>query len=219
MVDMLEGLLTARAMRRFTDEPVSDDEIWNCLRAAQQAPSGGNIQPWRFVVVTDPDVRARLGEVYRKAYDRYEPALLASLPPFGSEADEASFHRGAAMSRRLADTIGEAPVLVVVCFPVFDLTLHDDEGPIDVGPPYASVYPAVQNLCLAARAQGLGAVLTTVIRVVAEDAREVLGIPDRYEIAALVPIGRPAGRFGVARRRPVASVTSWDTWGNRRSEP
>ena len=70
-MDLLEGIMTTRAMRRYTDEPVSDEEIWTCLRAAVQAPSGGNIQPYQFVVVRDPELKARLGEVYRRAWDRY----------------------------------------------------------------------------------------------------------------------------------------------------
>jgi len=73
-VDLLEGIMTPRAMRRYTDEPVSVEEIWTCLRAAVQAPSGGNIQPYQFVVVRDPELKARLGEVYRRAWDRYGAA-------------------------------------------------------------------------------------------------------------------------------------------------
>jgi nitroreductase len=211
-MEMFEGIMTTRAIRRFTDEPVTGEEIERCIAAAVQAPSGGNIQPCRFIAVTDPDLKRRLGEVYRLSYDRYEKALLASLGDFRSPADEESFNRGRRASRELADSIGGAPAIVVVVMPTFDLTLHDDEGPIDIGPPYASVYPAVQNLCLAARALGIGTTLTTVIRVRKDEAREVLGLPDHYEIAALVPMGRPKGKFGVARRRPAAKVTTWNGW-------
>lgn len=212
---MLEGIMTTRAIRRFADEPVTDDEIRTCISAAIQAPSGGNIQPWRFIAVTDPDVKQRLGDVYRKAYDRYEPVLMASLPPFRSPEDEESFMRGSRASRDLADTVGVAPAIVVVCMPSIDLTLTDDEGPIDIGRLDASVYTAVQNLLLAARAQGIGTALTTVIRARSDEARAVLGIPDGYEIAALVPMGRPRGRFGVARRIPAEKLTYWNAWGQR----
>lgn len=215
MVDMLEGIMTTRAIRRFTDDAVTDEEIRTCIRAAIQAPSGGNIQPWRFVVVTDPDVKRRLGDVYRKAYDRYEPTLMASLPPFRSPADEESFMRGTRASRDLAESIGATPAIVVVCMPSIDLTLTDDEGPIDIGRLDASVYTAVQNLLLAARAQGVGTALTTVIRAYQDEAREVLGIPEGYEIAALVPMGRPRGRFGIARRIPAEKLTYWNAWGKR----
>jgi nitroreductase len=87
---------------------------------------------------------------------------------------------------------------------------------MDVGPTYASVYPAVQNLILAARARGLGTVLTTVYRVYEDELRELCGVPDRYEVAALLPLGHPQGRWGVAPRRPAESLTSWNRFGQRR---
>ena len=108
-------------------------------------------------------------------------------------------------------------MLVVVLQPLIPWGGHDEGGPLDIGGLDASVYPAVQNLCIAARAQGLGSALTTVIRVRHREALEALGVPpDRYELAALVPIGGPTGRFGRARRKPVAAVTHHDRWGNRR---
>jgi nitroreductase len=216
-LELYEGIVTTRAMRRLTDEPVTDEEIGRCLAAAVQAPSGGNIQPWQFLVVQDPTVRAQVSEIYRRAYDRYSRALLASLPPFRSPDDEASFHRNERASRHLADHLGEAPALVLFLMPSISMTLQDEQGDLDVGTPYASVYPAVQNFMLAARAQGIGTCLTTVYRVYQDEVRDLLGIPERYEVVALVPMGRPSGRFGVARRRPVASVTHWDRFGSKRS--
>lgn len=214
-MDLFEAMMTNRAIRRFTDEPVTDDEVLQCLRAANQAPSGGNIQPWQFVVVDDPEVKAAAADVYRRAYDRYEPALLASLPPFRSEADETTFMKGVKASRHLAEHLTDAPVLVVVLMPSISMTLHDDDGPLDVGTPYASVYPAVQNLLLAARSLGIGTTLTTVYRIYQDDLRAVLGIPERYELVALVPMGRPKGSFGVAARRPVEKLTHKNRYGNK----
>lgn len=216
-MEVQHALLTTRAMRRYSDEPVSDAEVEACIRAAVQAPSGGNIQPWQFVVVRSPAVKANVGEAYRASYDRYERALVASLPPFRSEDDEASFNRGLAASRHLAEHLAEAPVLVLVAMPAIDLTLHDDDGPLDIGTLHASVFPAVQNLMLAARAMGIGTALTTVFRIRQDDVREACGIPDRYEIVALIPMGRPAGRFGLARRRPAETLTHWDQWGEKRA--
>jgi len=92
-MDLIEGLMTTRAMRRYTDEAVSEEEIVTCLRAALQAPSGGNIQPWQFLVVTDAGKRARLGEIYRRAYFRYEAAMLPTVPPFRDQASRAGFER------------------------------------------------------------------------------------------------------------------------------
>ncbi len=218
-MDALEALLTNRAMRRYTDEPVTDAEVWTCLRAAIQGPSGGNIQPWRFQVVRDPDLKTRIAALYQRAYARYERALLASHPGFRSEAERESFERTLRASRHLAGHLAETPVLVLVWMAAVDLTLRDAQGPLDIGSVQASVYPAVQNLLVAARALGIGTALTTVARVEGQALREACGAPDRFELAALVPMGRPRGRFGVAPRKPVEAVTYWDRWGERRPAP
>ena len=99
--------------------------------------------------------------------------------------------------------------------PCIDLTLEDSQGRMDIGTLHASVYPAVQNLMVAARVLGIGTALTTVFRIYQNEVREICGIPDRHEIAALVPMGRPRGRFGIAPRKPVEAVTHWDRYGNR----
>ena len=212
---LLEGIMTTRALRRYTDEPVSDDDVLTILRAAQQGPSGGNIQPWQFIVATDPRVRARLGEIYRLSYDRYETAMIALAPPRRPE-DEPSWQRTMAASRHLAEHLGEAPVIISVAMADISMDIVDDEGVMDVGTPYASVYPAVQNLMLAARSLGLGSALTTVFRIRHDEVREALGVPDRYQVVAMIPIGHPVGSFGRARRRPVESVTHWNSFGNKR---
>jgi len=214
-MDVFEALATTRAVRRFTADPIEPEDVMACIRAAIQAPSGGNIQPWQFVVVTDPELRRALGAVYRRAYERYEPALLRSLPPFRSEAERASFARMRGASRHLAEHLGAVPVLVLVLMPAISMTLTDDAGPLDVGTPFASVYPAVQNLMVAARALGIGTTLTTVYRIHQDEVRSLCGIPGRYEVVALVPMGRPRRPFTVGRRRPAEQVTHWDRFGNR----
>ena len=215
-MDLYDALLTTRAMRRFTDEPVSEDDIDHCLRAAVQAPSGGNIQPYQFLVVTDPEKRAAIGEIYLRAWNRYSPAVEASMPPFKDDDAAARWQRNVAASDDLARRFGEVPVHILVVVPKMSMAVRDDEGEMDVGPVYASVYPAVQNLILAARDRGLGTVLTTVYRIHEDEVRELCGIPDRYEVAAILPLGHPTGRWGVAPRRPAASLTSWEQWGQRR---
>ncbi|HTH07221.1 MAG TPA: nitroreductase family protein [Ilumatobacteraceae bacterium] len=216
-MELYDALLTTRAMRRYRDDPVTDDEIERCLRAAQQAPSGGNLQPWQYLVVTDPERRARVGELYKSAYDRYERTLLAMTPRFRTPEDEASWRRTAEASRHLADHFGEAPALVLFLLPMIEWMPADDEGRMDIGPLYASVYPAVQNFMLAARELGIGTALTTVVRIRHDELRALLAIPESMEVAAVVPMGRPTGSFGVARRKPVAAVTHWDAFGNKRS--
>jgi nitroreductase len=215
-MELYDALLTTRAMRRYRDDPVTDDEIEHCLRAAQQAPSGGNLQPWQYLVVTDPERRAGVGALYRSAYDRYERTLLAMTPRFRTPEDEASWRRTADASRHLADHFGEAPALVLFLLPMIEWMPADDEGPMDIGPLYASVYPAVQNFMLAARELGIGTALTTVVRIRHDELRALLAIPESMEVAAVVPMGRPTGSFGVARRKPVAAVTHWDGFGNKR---
>lgn len=215
-MDFYEGIMTLKAIRRFTDDAVTDDEIQKCLRAAIQAPNGGNIQPWQFLVITDPAVKQAVGDIYRRAYDRYEPRVAEATPPARSEEAAKSQVQVRASSRYLADHLAEAPAMVVFLMPNISMTLHDDEGDLDVGTPFASVYPAVQNFMLAARSMGIGTTLTTVYRIYQQEVRDVLAIPERYEVIALVPMGRPRGHFGVAPRRPVESVTHWNRFGERR---
>ncbi len=215
-MELLEGIMTTRAIRRFTDEPVTEEEILTCLRAAQQAPSGGNIQPWQFVVITDQGKKRAIGEIYAAAYTRYETAMAGNRPVARSEKAAASQQKMLDASRYLADHIGEAPGLVAFLMPNIDMTVHDAEGPMDIGTPYASAYPAVQNFMLAARSLGIGTTLTTVYRIRQQEVRDLLEIPERYEIIALVPMGRPAGKFGIAPRRPVEQVTNWNRFGERR---
>lgn len=200
-MDALEAIMTTRAIRRFTGEPVARDDVWTCLRAAQQAPSGGNVQPTRYLVVTDPEVRAELGRLYRSAFTRYtEAAPERPATEVNLRLDRSANH--------LADTLASVPVIVFFLMPRLPSLV---EG-IDIGPVHASVYPAVQNFCLAARALGLGTTLTTVIRVHHAETLELLGVPGRWEIAAMVPLGHPAEKFSVAVRRDVAELTSFNRW-------
>jgi nitroreductase len=220
-MDAIEVIMTTRAIRRFSDEPVSDDDIAMCLRAAQQAPSGGNVQPQQYVVLTEPGQKAVIGEWYRAAFDRYERSLPEPTD-FRDEAQAESWRRTRNASRHLADHLAEAPVIVFFLQPAIAWTPQDEDGVMDIGRLDASVYPAVQNFCLAARSLGLGTALTTVIRIHTTEVLEALGVPAapdgsaRYEIAALVPVGRPTGRFGVAPRKPAHAVTHWNRWGDKR---
>lgn len=215
-MDLIEGIMTTRAIRRYTDDPVTDEEIMTCLRAAVQAPSGGNIQPWNFLVVTEPDLKRAIGDIYERAYTRYEPAMLKVTPAPRSDADAARQAKMLASARHLAAAIGTAPVLVAFLMPNISMTLHDADGDLDVGTPFASVYPAVQNFMLAARALGIGTAMTTVYRIYQQHVRDLLGIPDQLEVVALIPMGRPRGNFGIAPRRPAEAVTHWQRFGNKR---
>lgn len=209
-------IMTTRAMRRYRTDPVSDDDITTCLCAAQQAPSGGNVQPQQYMVVQDAGLRAELGRLYRESFDRYE-ATLPDPSAFPDPQQAEAWRRTRDASRHLADHIGEAPVIVVFLQPLLPWAPTDADGPLDIGRLDASVYPAVQNFCVAARSLGLGTALTTVIRIRSDEVLALLGVPaGRFEIAALTPLGHPTGRFGVAPRKPAAAVTHWDAWGAKR---
>ena len=213
---VIDAIMTTRAMRRYSDRPVADADIEQCLRAAQQAPSGGNVQPQQYVVVTDAGLRAQVGDLYRRAFDRYERSL-PEPSSFANESQASAWRRTRDASRHLADHLGDVPVIVVFLQPRIPWEPSDAEGPMDIGRLDASVYPAVQNFCVAARALGLGTALTTVIRIHTDELLSLLGVPEgRFEVAALTPVGYPTGRFGVAPRKPSAAVTHWNTWGDKR---
>ncbi|MBI1813575.1 MAG: nitroreductase family protein [Deltaproteobacteria bacterium] len=217
-MDVFEAINTTRAVRRFTAEPVTDEEIRTCIRAAIQAPSGGNIQPWQFLVVTEASTKRALGDVYRRAYARYEPALARAMPPFRSDEHRASSERMMRASGHLAEHLGEAPALVLVLMPNISMTLQDEQGPLDVGTPFASVYPAVENFMLAARGLGIGTTLTTVYRIYQDEVRALCAIPERYEVVALIPMGRPQKPFAVGRRRAIEDITHWNRFGTKRAK-
>ena len=215
-LDAIETIMTTRAMRRYSDRPVSDDDIVTCLRAAQQGPSGGNVQPQQYVVVQDPALRAEVGRLYREAFDRYERSL-PEPSEFPDAERAAAWKRSRDASRHLADHLGEVPVIVVFLQPLIPWGSVDDEGTMDIGRLDASVYPAVQNFCIAARALGLGTALTTVVRIRGAELLDLLGVPaGKFEVAALTPLGYPTGRFGVAPRKPAAAVTHLNRWGDKR---
>jgi len=212
----IDSIMTTRAIRRFTGEAVSDDELRTCLAAAQQAPSGGNVQPQQYLVLIDAPAKEAAGRWYRRAFDRYEATLPEPLS-FRDEAQAASWRRTRDASRNLADHLAEAPAVVLFLQPRIPWTPRDEDGEMDIGRLDASVYPAVQNFCVAARSLGLGTALTTVVRIHGDELLAELGVPaGRFEIAALVPVGRPRGQFGIAPRKPAEVVTHWDVWGDRR---
>ncbi len=215
-MELYDAIMTTRSMRRLTnDPPVTDAEIEHCLRAAVQAPNGGNVQPWQFVVVTDPDQRRRVATVMQRATMRYMDAVEAMRPPSDDPEAEKSWARGAALTRHLADHLADTPMVLFVLTPYPNI-LTDDEGPIEIGRLEASIFPAVQNFLLAARDIGLGTTLTTLVKVYEDEIKEVCGIKAHHDIVALVPVGRPVGNFGTPPRRPAEKVTSWNRYGERR---
>jgi len=205
-VDLLEGLATTRAIRRYRDEPVPERDLRDILFAATRAPSGSNRQPFRFVVLTEgPNARAAkalIGEQARRMWERKRRA---------DGYDQGSGIRGDSPKARMARTMQayvdhfeSAPALVLPC-----LVRYREPSPMEG----ASVYPAVQNLLLAARGLGYGGVITGFHAAVEEELKALLGVPEDIFIAATVTLGKPRGRHGPVRRRPLEELVSGERWG------
>jgi nitroreductase len=206
-IGLLEGLASTRAIRRYTDEPVPPAALRAMLFAATRAPSGSNRQPFRFLVLTDGSnarqAKALIGESARamwgrkREHDRYDEGS-------GAVADSPKARMARAMEAYV-DHFERAPVLVLPCL-VRYRPPASFEG--------ASIYPACQNLLLAARALGYGGVLSGFHFAVEAELRALLAIPDDAFVAATITIGRPAGGHGPVRRRPLAELVFGDAWGD-----
>jgi nitroreductase len=206
--DVFEAMRTQKAMRRLKPDPVPEELIRKIIWAATRAPNGGNVQPWRFLVVADADKKKGLQEIYAAQWGKYiaamDPGRTVALP----ETERKSMERSYARGQYLADHLHEAPYLIIPCGFLLAINSGIASG--------SSIYPAIQNLMLAARALGLGTVLTTLHRQDEGAVRALLGIPEEAHTAALIPVGWPVGRFGEGPRRPVEDVTYWDVWGKKR---
>jgi nitroreductase len=197
-------LHTTRAMRRLKPDPVPDTLIHQILHAAVAAPSGGNRQRWRFLVVKDPNVKKRVQYYYQKALDEVvAPRYRTSAPPPGVTRQQ--YERQLDAVTYLTEHFHEAPVWIVACLDEGDYTPSRSSG--------ASIYPAVQNMLLAARALGLGATLTTRHLVYEAEVEDILGLPPGVHSYAILPIGYPMGRFGPVGRGPLTDVVYLDAWG------
>jgi nitroreductase len=206
--DVFEVIGTQRAMRRLKPDAVPEELIKKLIWAATRAPSGGNTQPWRFLVVTDTEKRKQIAELYLEGWNRYVKAGYTDRAPAVSPEARAAAERTLRSAQYLADHLHEVPVHIIPCTWKLEVNTGIASG--------SSIYPAIQNLMLAARALGLGTALTTIHRWNEDKVKEVLGIPESAETAALIPVGWPKGKFGAGPRLPVEAVTYWDEWGAKR---
>jgi nitroreductase len=205
-IGLFEAIHTMRAMRRLKPDPVPDELIRKIIAAGLCAPSGGDAQHWRFIVVKDAEVKKQLQLRYKKALDQLLPRYRAAPPPPGKT--EAQKNRMLDAVVYLTEHFHEAPVLIVCCL-IGDFAAT-------MGLPKmsgASIYPAAQNMLLAARGLGLGATLTTRHLFFEKEVNVVLGLPEKAETFAILPIGYPMGKFGPVSRSPVEQVTFQDRWG------
>ena len=202
-----DAMRTQRAIRRLKSDPIDDSLVLHLLELAMKAPTGSNAQNWEFIVVKDREVVAKLGRLNRTAINLAARIYKRSIERRG---DEKALRLLKAVQWQ-ADHFDEIPVVVVACV----------KGVIPPWPPgftssaYGSIYPAVQNLLLAARAAGLGAALITAPLWSNLLARRALGLPWNVTPCAVIPLGWPLGKYGPTTRRPVGELVSLDRYGNR----
>jgi nitroreductase len=200
--DLFEIIRTTRSMRRLKPDAVPNDVIRKILEAGVCAPSGGNMQRWRFLVVRDAEIKRTVGACYRRAWDeQVAPRYRSGEPAPGMSRER--FLRLLDAAEYLAAHIHEAPLWIIPCL----------EGGAPTRTSGSSIYPAVQNMLLAARALGLGATLTTLHLQFEKEVEAALGLPPGAHTYALLPIGYPMGRFGPVRRVPLAEVVFENQWG------
>lgn len=206
-MDVREALYTTRAMRRVKKNPIPPDVQARILDAAIRAPSGGNAQGWRFLLVDDPAVKAALGPLYRDAIDRlWQTAYRERLERARSLPDDpasTSLLQVQASAQHLADHFEDVPLFLIA------FSRGDQSG--------GSIYPAVWSAQLAARAEGVGSALTSVLGIFhGEETSRILGVPPGkgWNMACCVSFGYPTGRWGIAPRRPVREVAYRNAWGN-----
>jgi len=201
-------LTTTRAVRKRLDltRPVPPAVVLDCIRISQQAPTGSNSQGWRWMVVTDPDKRLALAELYRRAGAEY----LSQ----GKKQAEASGHAQTARvldsATYLVEHLHEVPVHVIPCLKG---RLPDGVSSAMAAGFFGSVFPAVWSFQLALRSRGLGTVITTLHLALADEAAEILEIPSDVTQCALLPVAYTVGsEFKQATRRPPEHITYWNTW-------
>ena len=205
-MDVFEALYTTRAMRRVKEEPIPDEIIKSMIDSAIRAPSGSNRQDWRFVAVTDQEVRTQLADIYKETWDYYVKSFYNSSSDLGAsnlkdKEQIESVRRISNSASWLAENYDKVPLLVLA------FSRNDPTG--------SSIYPAIWSLMLAARSHGIGTCLTTVMSFKTEEVYEVLDIPaDKgWALNATITAGYPLGKWGVAERKPVEEVTFLNKWG------
>lgn len=201
-MDLFEALYTTRAMRRVSPDPVPSEVAAAMLDAAVRAPSGGNAQNWRFIVVTDEGVRRQLAPIYARAFQTLQATIYQGKWERAREAGDEAALRVMRSSAWLADNFEQVPMWLLA------FSRNDASG--------ASIYPAVWSAMLAARAHGVGTCLTTVLGLFESEATfDVLGVPtDKgWQLGAAVSCGYPLGKWGVAARAPVEEVSFSNRWG------
>jgi nitroreductase len=207
---LFETIYSLRAIRRLKPEPIPEETLKKIVEAGIHAPSGGNRQDWGFILVRDPELKRFIRDRYRETQKKQQAGRppLSELPP--------ERQRGMRAAIQLAEHLHEVPVILLACS-LKEYPPWASNQRASVATVHGSIYPAVQNMLLACRALGIGATLTTTHCFFEEELKQKLGVPDNMEIAALLPLGFPRGKFGKTTRKPVDEVLYWDRWGSKKA--
>ncbi len=204
LLDFFEVVHSQRSIRRFNAAAVSEEAIWQIIDAAIRAPSGSNTQPWGWLIVQDAAKREAIAQAVRSSMSDLEETRR------GAAQLEPSEQRMLLGALAFIEDVASAPVLIIPCL-VSPSSPTNDINSLFAG---SSIYGAVQNMMLSARAIGLGTVLTTLNMAIEDTIRSLFELPEDAKPVALIPLGYPDGqRFGPTTRKPVESVTYWDRWG------
>jgi nitroreductase len=210
-MDLREAIRTTGSVREFRDEPVADALVASILDDARFAPSGGNRQPWRVVLVKDVAIRRQLATLMQPVWDEYVAASRTGTAPFNVVDARHPTERMHA-SNALFDNIERVPVVLVVAADLRRISAMDASLDRIAIVPGASVYPFCWNVLLAARERGLGGVLTTFLPRVESEAAPLLRLPDHHALAATIFLGYPVHQPTRLRRRPVGEFASIDAF-------
>ncbi len=213
IVGLYQAMSTLRAVRRLRADPIPSEVLRRVFTAATWAPTGANTQPWRIIAVTETELKRSLQALYAPQWKKYTEGFQHRLAKL-DEAEKEKQQRSLDAGTYLADHFHETPVIAVVCFNPDQMAITDfslDRVSVVGG---GSVYPAVENLLLACRAEGLGCVLTTLLCLKESEVIELLGIPDGWYTAAAIPIGYPVrGGHGPIRRRALEKLVFENRFG------
>lgn len=221
-MELYDVLRSTFAAREFTEEPLPDATLYRILDHARFAPSGGNRQGWRVIVVRDPATRRALADLTLPAARRYTAQVQAGENPWNtvepSRVDPAVVER-TPVPPRLIEPVLKAAVVLVICVDlrvVASTDQHLDRVGVVSG---ASIYPFAWNILLAARHEGFGGTLTTLAVAEEPRLRQLLGLPPHVAVAAIMPLGRPARGLRRLRRKPVEEFTMYERWGGEPLRP
>ena len=211
-MELYDAMNSLRAIRRLRPDPIDAAILERIYQAATWAPTGGNVQPWRLVTVTEAAKKQALAALYAPRWKAYSANYRGRIDHLGDEAKDRA-ERTLNAGDHLAENMGQVPVIAVFCFNPSIMAITDSEQPRTTVVGGGSVYPAVQNLLLACRNEGVGCVLTTLLCMDEPAVKELLGMPEDWYTCAHVPMGYPVGGgYGPINRRPIAKMVFENTW-------